>query len=168
MELKKLLAGHLFVLTLVLPYTVAAEDFTLNVGVNFTNLHPDITSIGIRCGAVNEKSTDTIGDIIKDINIPANGAINQTVQVKFNADSGKNPADATNYKCDVLLRKQSIGSGPIPGTDSNCDNPNNEWRCAKVGTRFVRALSGKISGGSAGNSRAIKTKSGIVMGFEDK
>jgi hypothetical protein len=188
MKLKKILAGHLLMLALVFPHVVVAEDFTFNVGVNFLKIHPDVTTLIIRCGVLNENNDDAIGQGSKDVKVPANGEINNTVQIKFNADSGKNPANATAFICSINVSKPNASGGissvsPSPGTDIYCKDANYDWRCSKNGTRLVKVLTGNISGGSTGNTSGkvgsksggnssgkvgIKTKRGIIMDFRDE
>jgi hypothetical protein len=172
MELKKLLAGHLLLLALVFPHSISAEDFTFNVGVNFTNLHPDVTTVKIVCQAFRQPGASIVGVGVENLKVPANGAINQTVKVKVNAivDGGEtHPEEAKNYTCQFFLQTKTPGNiEPLPAGNNLCNDTNNDFKCAQKGAQFIAKLTGSISGGSAGSSSAIKTRSGVSIGFEDK
>lgn len=151
MKLKKILAGHLLALALVFPYTVFAEDFTLNVKVNLGNMHPDVTHINVFCKVANGyDNVATNSNLIgskksNNFKLSADGAINTTVQVKFNADPGKNPPDATNYRCLLnLIIITGTEINPIPSVNNLCNNPDNDWRCPLAGKPFKEILDGTI------------------------
>lgn len=141
MKLKKMLAGHLFVLALVFPPTVSAEDFTFNVGVDLTNLHEDASKVQVVCVVGNSPSVfgeSTIGAANKYIDVPADGVLNTSVELQFNANAGKNPADATNYRCTIQFLSSTNSLEVVLGANnSNCTNPDNDWKCAKPGAPFV-------------------------------
>jgi len=164
MKLKKMLVAHVLVLGLVVPFIAYAKDFTFNVGVNFTNLHPDITTVKIVCYAQREQSTGSVGIGTVDLTVPANGEINKTIQVKFNASPGGNPADAKFYLCQMILVASTVDSSnipviihgtPSPDNDSSCNNTNNDWICAKTGTQLIEKLTGRIT---AGKNRVISRR----------
>jgi hypothetical protein len=152
MKLKKILAGQLLVLALVFPATVSAEDFTINGSLELSKLHRSVTKVELKCSvSYGFSSADTgyllIGTGTYQINVPPNGEINTPVQIKINADSGKDPAVANRYGCNIYF----YGGGPIfegaelpnpPMSDHlpECTAPNNIWKC-------VRAPHGLFEGG---------------------
>jgi hypothetical protein len=141
MKLKKMLAGHLLMLVLVFPHAVSAEDFTFNVGVNLSNLHEDVAKVLVACSPL--RPLPTGGDLVlgqgsKELIVPANGIINTTVQLKFNANPGKNPGDAESYTCLMWFFNNSGAFGPpLSATSSECSNSENKWKCAKLAATFV-------------------------------
>lgn len=141
MKLKKIISGHLLLLVFVFPPTVSAEDFIFNVGVDLTNLHEDASKVQIVCVVGNSPSVfgdSTIGAANKYIDMPADGVLNTTVQLKFNANAGKNPADATNYRCTIQFLSSTNSLEVVSAANNpNCTNPDNDWKCAKPGAPFV-------------------------------
>jgi hypothetical protein len=138
-KLKKMIAGHLLVLGLFLPQVVSAEDFTFNVGVDLKNLHEDVSLVRVYCTAQrrNQQGFLGLGQAGEDLTVPANGTINTTVQIKFNANSGVNPADVDNYNCTLLFYTASNDIGtPVVATSPTCSNSVNAWKCVKPGTPF--------------------------------
>jgi len=140
MKLKKMMAGYLLVLALVFPYAVFAEDFTFNVGVDLKDLHEDVSKVRVYCTAqrLNQQGNFTgMGQAGEDLTVPANGTINTTVQLKFNAFLGKNSADVDAYNCTLLFYTASNDIGtPVAATSPTCSSPSNEWKCTKPGTPF--------------------------------
>lgn len=146
MKLKKMIAGNLLALALVFPNAVFAEDFTFNVGLNLTNLFTDEMDVEAKCYVYDDYATtaNLIGFGQTMIELSADGDFNQTVQVKFNAQSGKNPAEAGDYRCFLIFVKPTVVTVPNRATDEVCNDANNAWRCAKDGTVLVRKLTGDI------------------------
>ena len=145
MKLKKIIAGHLLALALAFPHAALAEDFTLNVEFEISNLHPDVDQMRILCEIEGIQMVDPFAII----NVPAaGGTINTTVQVKFNAID-EMPALSPEalpmqrgYFCQLQVSKagESFQSF-LPSNSSGCGG-SNEWRCARTGTPFTGAVSG--------------------------
>ena len=147
MKLKKMLAGQLLVLALAFPHMVWAEDFTISVPVKFSNIHEDVDKIKVLCVAksILENGFPTIlgnGSVEEDV--PENGNLKQTITVKFNASTGKNPADAKSYECSLFVVKATSESNFRPSNYGNCTNPKADWFCAKAGTTLKVNSSGPI------------------------
>lgn len=156
MKLKNIISRHLFVLALVFPHAVSAEDFTFNAGVELSDIPQDITGIEIVCAALN--GNINLGEGVQKERIPANGALNKTIQVKFNADSGKKPADANNFRCGIkVVRQDGVVLEPVVGNQPLCFtqevlNSNTSAFCTIPEKPLVKSLTGSIPGPSAGNS----------------
>ena len=83
--------------------TALAEDFTFNVPVELRNIPSNLNKWVIRINIldkynqiVGSKDTYfTVPGSIGNVNRPLEFA--QTIQIKFNAEQGKNPADAVRY-----------------------------------------------------------------------
>lgn len=144
MKLKKIIAGHLLVLIMVFPPVVFAEDFTFNIEVEISNLHSDVNQMRILC----EVEGITLKDPFATINVPAEGgAINTTVQVKFNATdempslSPEAMPMQKGYNCKLQVSKAGEDFQEfLPSNSSQC-NSANDWRCARTGSPFTGNLS---------------------------
>ena len=107
------------------PVSTLAADFILHVKVDAKKLHQDLSAFRVHCtvgnGAGVFNSSNTIGSGHADIPRPANGIINETVTVAFDAASGKNPADATRFGCHAQLVGPNgamvMSSPTAPGPD---------------------------------------------------
>lgn len=146
MDIKKILMAHLLVLALVFPQAVSAADFNLKLTTALSNLHPDVTAIKIGCktseaGGHGEK---IIGVGSTTEKVPANGEVNKTISVSFNANSGKNPSDAKQYLCTLSLINKSGIDRPRPATANVCNDVNNDWKCGTQGKPFKYLISGSI------------------------
>jgi hypothetical protein len=103
-------------------------------------------------GPSGSEKIGVIGKGSTEVNVSGNHEINEPIQVKFNADAGKNPANATNYKCRMFLVGQKGNEiEPVAATDQLCTKANNDWRCAKLGTAFSKNISGNIPESSTDN-----------------
>lgn len=134
MKYKKNITGHCLVLVLALPNVVSAADFNIAAKVNFSNLHPDVVTVKVQCFvAPSDKllSEEIIGVGNTIVKIPSNGSLNQTVQVKFDSNKGKNPADATHLGCNIFLKDlKGTEALPLRSTDNGCKKKENFWKCS--------------------------------------
>ncbi|MBN2134274.1 MAG: hypothetical protein JW737_00940 [Acidobacteria bacterium] len=90
-----------------------AEDFTFYVPVKFYNNCDKIKNFQITCHVTTDNLQEVIGSgSTQPLYFPPDNDIVRPV--KFNAYAGKNPADATKYKCYVNMTNQS-GQGFIFG-----------------------------------------------------
>lgn len=80
---------------------VLAEHFTFRVPVKLENLHTDVTNYKVTCKVMNA-SNALIGSGNSSHRLTQGNATN-TVLIKFNASTGKDPAEGTKYKCYVDL-----------------------------------------------------------------
>jgi hypothetical protein len=144
MKLKKVLAGHLLTLAIFIPHTVLAEDFNFAVKFDIKNLLLNITDIKVACIVSPDNRFLTefqIGSGTKKVKVPASGSISQTVKVRFSATPGKNPADATDVACSLILIDRSGKEfSPLQSTDSACNQTKNFGRCQKPGTQFTKFI----------------------------
>ena len=162
MKLKEMFACHLLTLALVFPNMVFAEDFTFNVRVELSNLHPDVEGANVLCKVLIAAEGAPVGENVvglkrsENLMVSAGGAINQTVRIKFNAYSGKNPADATKYLCLLdLVHKNGTEIAPTPSGNNFCTTEDGEWRCALAGKPFLSVASGSIRKAKRGNSKNV-------------
>jgi hypothetical protein len=147
MKLKKMLAGPLLALALAFPHAVSAEDFTFNVPVNFSNIHEEADRIMVSCKVFKGQilsNEGLIGNSAKFEDVPGNGNLNKTIQVKFNAHPNKNRAEADNYECSMSVMRGSSGSFVRPSNSNFCNSPSDDWRCTKEGTTYKNPTSGPI------------------------
>ena len=151
MSMKKIIAGQLILLMLVFPHAVLAEDFNLSLKTGLSNLHPDVVVVKVECFANDNTGTGrggfkkNVGKGSTKVKIPQSGAISQAILVKFNANRGINPGDATGFKCGLILigRNGSEGS-PLAATNKLCDNADKEFLCATQGKPFNPVIDGTI------------------------
>ncbi len=145
------MAGHILLLMLVFPHVVFAEDFNLSLKTGLTNLHPDVVLVKVECFANDNSGTGrggfkkNVGKGSTRVKVSKSGAINQAILVKFNANPGINPGDATGFKCGLILisRKGSEGP-PLAATNRLCDNADKEFLCATQGKPFNSVIDGAI------------------------
>ncbi len=124
-----------------------AEDFNFTVPVEVKNLLPEVSSVGVSCGArsLEYPSNFRGGDIGESEliwkSVPDTGNRTTTVDVKFDAKPGKDPNDAKKYTCDLR-----IGARPETGGTVSTIVPNLNYLFAqpKPGTVFVGQVSGDI------------------------
>jgi hypothetical protein len=146
MNIKKIIAGHLLVLALVFPHAVLAEDFTFRVPVNFSNIHEDVNRVLIQCNVMEQATgpqTIGMGNEIRNISGNSN-TLNETFTVKFDAATGRNPADAHFYKCFINVGTETNISRFNNGNISPCNLPANDWNCAKQGVTYQGQIQGTI------------------------
>jgi hypothetical protein len=187
MNIKKMLAGLLLVLALIVPHVVSAADFNLGMKTVLSNLHPDVAAIKVDCAVVKSSGGSTggrggfvsgVGEGSTTEKVPASGEINKTILVKFNANPGANPAVATNFNCNlILIDKNGVAASPTPATAALCNNTANDWKCGKQGAALNNRIDGTLSGPSTSSSRGnskvgtspkVDTRSGIPLELRDK
>ncbi|MBI2156589.1 MAG: hypothetical protein HYU26_06780 [Candidatus Rokubacteria bacterium] len=126
----------------------AAEDFTLRVPVNLSNVMPGEAIGWVNCwvgtdalysdNQPNVGSDGRIGRGGAQFAIPAGGGFNGTVEVKFNAFSGQNPSLAMKYKCWFYLGDMG-DPGNVPRV-----NHSNPTKRPKAGTSFANVVVGPL------------------------
>jgi hypothetical protein len=91
---------------------VFSEDFTFNVPVQITGLHPDITKGRVGCSIKKFQSGSGSDPIWREgsqeFNI-VNGQFNNTLTIKFDMWPGKDPAEARFWRCDMDLYSTTLG-----------------------------------------------------------
>lgn len=94
-----------------------AEDFTFNVPVALYNIPAQYSLAKARCQCTNRNVSQNtkmgqhgqpVGYGEKDLSI-LNGTFVGTAVIRFNAASGANPADATDWNCVLLLFDKKTG-----------------------------------------------------------
>lgn len=130
-----------FVLIFLLSPPVLAEDFEFSIPVKLSNLMPTVNDVLIQCQVMDEDEV-IIGKGEMHIS-PVDGAYNENVMLKFNADPGMNPQAATNYKCTMRLHHQTERKYLSPRfREDESDWPI--WAVAKPDTNLVYEIEGEI------------------------
>ncbi len=139
---------HLFGLLLSLSGLMTAapagaEDFTFQVRLEVTNLLPRTRPI-VACSVY--QGTVHIGGASSAPLRVSDGRRSGTVTLKFNAQPGKNPADADRYRCRLNIAKLSSIplSDRVEGITEPVFSVGPEWARAKPGTQLVKVLEGPI------------------------
>jgi hypothetical protein len=115
-----------------------APTITLNVPLQFTDLHPDVALIGVQASAYDNAGAShpcATGKV--DIQCPASGAINQTVSVVMTQIQGLDITKALSYSATfTLYLKNGNMSTPSPSGSV-------EFR-PKEGTAFTPIVRGEV------------------------
>ncbi|MBD3669312.1 MAG: hypothetical protein HUJ29_00950 [Gammaproteobacteria bacterium] len=121
---------------------LAAEDYVIEVPVKLERLMNDVGEVMVTCEAINTDE-DVIGSGQQKAPIRG-GAFDDKLTVSFDADYGKNPHDATRYRCIMRLRQVSGREYTIPqSTEEEPDWPI--WARAKAGTELVYQVEGELA-----------------------
>lgn len=132
-----------FIVLFLFSLPVWAEDFEFSIPIKLSNLMETVDDVLINCMVMNEDEV-TIGKGETHIK-PENGTYEGTVMVKFNADPGMNPQDATMYKCTMRLHHHTQREYLIPNfREDESDWPI--WAVAKPDTNLVYEVEGTIGG----------------------
>jgi len=130
-----------------------AEDFNFSVPVQVNNLLPEVSAIGVKCGARSEGLAPNItgGDIGEStlfsstttdtVPVPDSGNMSTSINVKFNARNGKDPNDAKKYVCYLWVIAQTDSGSRV---STRASNNNYLFSQPKPGTTFVGQVSGDI------------------------
>lgn len=121
---------------------LSAADFTFNVPVKISYLHPNADEVKVQCTV--SKSTDFSGspgtDQIawgqKSLGKPI-GGYSGTVVVAIDALPGKDPAAGNHYKCRILVVKSNVNNEPV------FNAPETYYR-AKSGTALKTSVTGSV------------------------
>lgn len=86
----------------------SAADFTINVPVELHGLQPEITQVKVSCVVQSTNFFDNnpnhnIGTASATPQAVSNGEFNGVFAVQVNAFSGKDPAMAHSYRCDLHM-----------------------------------------------------------------
>lgn len=99
---------------------LSAADFTFNVPVNISNLHPGVDEVRIQCAVTKgydfgtgplRPHPDLIAWGHKSLGKPVSG-YSGTVAVTIDSLPGKDPAEGKMYKCKLLLMKSGASYEP--------------------------------------------------------
>lgn len=133
------------------PASALAEDFSLNVPVKLSSLVPGVTGGLVACvvgpgsiAAVQRPIThagERIGFGIETFPIDSSRSFAGTVTVAFDADTGKDPAAATHYKCWLQLTSnpEKPGAVGVPRVDAN-----DPVLLPRPGTPFTQVITGEL------------------------
>ncbi len=119
--------GKLSAMLLVLPAIAAADDFTFDIPVRLSNMHPDIVQGKVEC-AVSDSTTSGFAPVQVGRNDTAfvlrDGGFNGDVTVVVNAANERIRARARSWGCALYLRAHDergfrrayhyAGGGPTP------------------------------------------------------
>ena len=97
---------------------VRAEDFNFTVPVQVSNLPPNVEELTIVCtaltpvavrGSATATNFESVGSASVRVAI-ASGGFHSDVAVRVNASQGKDPRNATNYRCEGTFKGQERGA----------------------------------------------------------
>lgn len=122
--------------------------FTLRVPIQLSHLDPDIDKLKLQCwthsGNDATKYDRRIGEGESVANI-ANRQYQGTVVVMFNASQGKEPEDADQYYCGILLHKPGIGFRQPGKHGTPLGNQKPAWLVSADGTPFRIHAQGSVN-----------------------
>lgn len=129
--------------TVLLPLVSVAADFELSVPIKLERLMSSVGEVMITCQVMNEDE-DVIGHGQQKRRIEGMNYEGKVV-VEFDANVGKNPNEATRYKCTMRLRQISGREYLIP--QSETEEPDWPiWARARGDAELVYEISGSLSG----------------------
>jgi hypothetical protein len=130
--------------TLVAAAPAAAEDFTITVPVRLYNMVQGVGKAKVSCEVV-----DSQGQRIGVASTWSTHHVNQyptgleeDIVLKFNASPGKDPRNATDYKCDLKLLLSWINDEPWQTPSQNTNSmylkpkPDTEFRVEDSGPLY--------------------------------
>jgi hypothetical protein len=142
---KNKLAGcFVFIVVLAVAASAAAEDFTITAPVRLYNMVQGVGKAKVTCEVVDSQG-QRIGSSYKwstnGVNQYPTG-LEEDIVLKFNANPGKDPRDATDYKCDLKLQLAWINNEPWQTPSQNTNNmylkpkPSTEFRVEDAGPLY--------------------------------
>jgi hypothetical protein len=120
--------------------TAWGEDFTFTVPVRVSNLVPEVNKVIVSCSvgtADGYTAAQYIGAVAVLITPDASGSYSGNLELKFNADTGKDRAAATHYRCVLRLDVGGTNMAPAADASSTAARP-------KPGTTFTSIVSGTL------------------------
>jgi len=130
----------------LLPLTAMAEDFELVVPIKLERMMSSVGEAMISCQVMNDDE-DKIGQGQEKVRLQGMNYEGKVV-VKFDADVGKNPNEASLYKCTMRLRQISGREYLIP--QSETEEPDWPiWARARGDAELAYEVSGSLSGDDA-------------------
>jgi hypothetical protein len=145
MVTKKIIVAFSCCLTFLASAALAsAEDFTIIVPVRLYNMLQGVGKAKVTCEVLDSKG-QRIGShsmwSTHHVNMYPAG-LEEDIVLKFNANPGKDPRDATHYKCDLKLQLPWIAGQPwqAPSHDSTSSylkpKPGTEFRVEDSGPLY--------------------------------
>lgn len=123
--------------------SAVAEDFTITVPVRLYNMVQGVGKAKVTCEVVDSQN-QRIGIASKwsthHVNQYPTG-LEEDIVLKFNASPGKDPRNATDYKCDLKLQLAWINDEPW---QTPSQNTNSMYLKPKPGTEFRVEDSGPL------------------------
>jgi hypothetical protein len=123
--------------------SAAAADFTITVPVRLYNMVQGVGKAKVTCEVVDSQG-QRIGVASKWSNNHVNQyptGLEEDIVLEFNASPGKDPRNATSYKCDLKLQLAWINDEPW---QTPSQNSNNTYLKPKPGTEFRVEDSGPL------------------------
>lgn len=144
MKIKILLClGMALMAMTAIPFTASAADFKFRVRVNIEDINDRVTDVKVKC-RVFGPGKHLIGG--RSYKVPLNArAFAGRVTFTFDAMSGRDPAEANSYKCQLVLWRGSRSKSGLDGNNSSCNNPDANWACAQPGSIINTILEGPIN-----------------------
>ena len=146
MARKLFMSGLLFLIACGTAVSAGAEDFVITVPVRMYNMVQGVGKVKVTCSVLDNQG-QRIGAAYKwsthGVNQYSTG-LEEDVVLKFNAASGKDPRDATDYKCDLKVQLAWVSGEPwqTPSPDSNSmylkPKPGTEFRVEDSGPLYVQ------------------------------
>lgn len=139
-----------FIILFLFSLPVWAEDFEFSIPVKLSSLMDTVDDVMINCQVMSEDDV-IIGK--GDVHIkPKDGSYDETVMIKFNADPGMNPQDATLYRCIMRLHHHTERKYLTPNfREDESDWPI--WAVAKPDTNLVYEVEGTIGEDEKGEKK---------------
>ena len=142
---KTMLAGFLFcVFVMVSAASAADKDFTITVPVRLYKMVQGVGKAKVICEVLDSQG-QRIGSASKwsanHVNAYPTG-LEEDIVLEFNANPGKDPRNATAYKCDLKLQLAWINDEPW---QTPSQNSNSMYLKPKPGTEFRVEDSGPIN-----------------------
>ena len=143
---------RIILLNILFTQLLFAEDFTIRVPVNVTNMRQEITKINVGCSLSHEEEGGQGITIVSKqifVDMPASGNFNQTVELKVNAYAN-NAHLANKVRCDIRFKEGNNNPSfeMLPSNSALCSKElipvqnrvlfnENILRCAKENEEFT-------------------------------
>lgn len=114
-----------------------APDWTINIPINYQNLHESIVTIWVHCDVNGQGQLIGLGDFYSPV---ANGSFNQTVAVKITAGPNSDRTAAEEYSCWATFRDEG---NEIRGRLS--ETTDEAMLKAKPGAQLVTGVRGSLN-----------------------
>ena len=136
MKTKNIIVGiFIFAMAMTCTMPAGAEDFTITVPVRLYNMVQGVGKAKVTCEVVDSQG-QRIGSAYKwsthGVNQYPNG-LEEDIVLKFNANPGKDPRDATDYRCDLKVQLAWVNDEPWQTPSQETDSM---YLKAKPGTEF--------------------------------
>jgi hypothetical protein len=117
-----------------------ADDFTISVPVEVSNLMPQIGKVGVHCSVLDSKQSQLGAGWSPLVAVDAKGNYKGTLIAKITANPGV-AAQAKTYRCTLAL---AFPDGKLYATDLTVSPAPDDLGKPKPGTPFVPAVTGPV------------------------